>query len=73
MVFRQRPNVASYLKTHLPFQLPFRLLSELPALMLLSLVILAPIRVMAEAKAVKLYFILMTLVALLTLKFAWHH
>ena len=53
MVFRQRPNIPSYLRTHLLLQLPFRLLSELPTLMLLSLAILTQIRVMAKAKVAK--------------------
>ena len=64
MVFRQRPNMLSYLRTHLLLQLPFRLLSELPTLMLLSLAILTQIRVVAKAKVAKVNFILMTLVAL---------
>ena len=64
MVFRQRPNVPSYLRTHLLLQLPFGLLSEWPTLMLLSLAILTQIRVVAEAKVAKVNFILMTLVAL---------
>ena len=64
MVFRQRPNVPSYLRTHLLLQLPFRLLSEWPAFMLLFLDVLTQIRVMAKAKVAKVNFILMTLVAL---------
>ena len=64
MVFRQRPNVPSYLRTHLLLQLPFGLLSKLPTLMLLSPAILTQIRVVAEAKVAKVNFILMTLVAL---------
>ena len=64
MVFRQRPNVPSYLRTQLLLQLPFRLLSELPALMLLSAAILTKIRVVAKAMVTKVNFILMTLVAL---------
>ena len=54
----------SYLRTHLLFQLPFGLLNELPALMLLFLDVLTQIRVLAEAKVAKANFILMTLVAL---------
>ena len=54
----------SYLRTHLFLQLPFRLLNELPALMLLSLAILTQIMVMAEAKVPKVNFILILLVAL---------
>ena len=64
VVFRQRPNVPSYLRTHLFLQLPFGLLSELPTLMLLSLAILTQIGVMAKAKVAKSNFILMNLVAL---------
>ena len=63
----------SYLMTHLLLQLPFRLLSVLPTLMLLSLAILTPIRAVAEAKVARVNFTLMTLVALLTLMFAWHY
>ena len=64
MVFRQRPNMPSYLRTHLLLQLPFGLLSELLTLMLLSLAVLTQIKDMAEAKVTKVNFILMTLVAL---------
>ena len=64
MVFRQRPNVLSYLRTYLLLKLPFRLLSEWLALMLLSQAILTQIRVIAKAKVAKVNFILMTLVAL---------
>ena len=64
MVFRQRPNMPSYLRTHLLLQLPFRLLSEWPALMLLSMAILTQIRIMAETKVAKVNLTLMTLVAL---------
>ena len=70
VVFGWSPNVTSYLRTHLLLQMPFQLLSILFTLMLLSLAILSPIRVMAEAKAAKVNFILMSLVALLTLMFA---
>ena len=73
MVFRQRPNVPFYLRTHLLLQLPFGLLGEWPTLMLLSLSFLKLIRVVAEAKVAKGNFILMTLVALQTLMFAWHY
>ena len=73
MVLRQIPNVPSYLRTQLLLQLPFRLLSELPTLMLLSLIILTPIRVIAKVKAINVDFIIMTLVALLTLMFSWHY
>ena len=62
-----------YLRTHLFLQLPFRLLSTLPAVMLLSPAILTHTRAMAKAMVDNLNFILMTLVALLTLMFAWHH
>ena len=62
----------SYLRNHLLFQLPFSLLSVLPTLMLLFLDILKQIRVIAEAKVAKVNFTSMTLVALLTLMFAWH-
>ena len=41
-------------------------------MMLLFLAVLTQIRVIAEAKIAKVYFILMTLVALYTLMFAWH-
>ena len=64
MVFRQRPNVPSYLRTHLLLQLPFGWLSKLPTLMLLSQAVLTQIRVMAKAKVAKVISILMTLVAL---------
>ena len=64
MVFRQRPNVLSYLRTYLLLKLPFRLLSEWPALMLLSQAILTQIRVIAKAKVAKVNLILITLVAL---------
>ena len=64
MVFRQKPNMPSYSRTHLLLQLPFGLLNELPTLMLLSLAILTHIRVVAEAKVAKVNFILITLVAL---------
>ena len=61
MVFRQTPNVPSYLRNHLLLQLPFGWQSELPTLLLLSPSVLAKTRVMAKAKV---NFILMTLVAL---------
>ena len=64
VVFRQRPNVPSYLRTQLLLQLPFGLLSELPTLMLSSPAILTQIRVVAKAIVTKVNFILMTLVAL---------
>ena len=64
MGFRQRSNVLAYLRTHLVLQLPFGLLSKLPALMLFYPAILTQIRVMAEAKVAKVNFIPMTLVAL---------
>ena len=64
MVFRQKPNMASYLMTHLFLQLSFGLQSEWPTLMLLSLAILTQIRVVAEAKVAKVNFILKTLVIL---------
>ena len=64
MVFRQRPNLPSYLRTYLLWQLPFRWLNELPTLMLLSQAVLTQIRVVAKAKVAKVNFILMTLVAL---------
>ena len=64
MVFRQRPNVPSYLRTHLLLQLSFGLLSELPTLMLMSPEILTQIRLMANAKVAKVNFILITPVAL---------
>ena len=54
----------SYLRTLLLLQLPFGLLSKLPALMLLCPAVLTKIRVMAKAKVAKANFILMTLVAL---------
>ena len=73
MVFIWRPNMLSYLKTHLLLQLPFGLVSVLPTLMLLFLAILTPIRATAKVKAVRVNCTLMTLVALLTLMFAWHH
>ena len=60
MVFRQRPNMPSYLTTYLLLQLPFRLLNELSTLMLLSLAILTKIRVMSKAKVAKVNSILMT-------------
>ena len=63
----------SYLKNHLLFQLPFGLLSILPTLLLLSLAIVTQIRAISRAKAAKVNFILMTLVALLTLMFIKHH
>ena len=69
MVFRQRHSMPSYLRTHLLVQLPFRLLSELPTLILWSPAILSPIRIMAKAKVAKVNFILKTLVALYTLMF----
>ena len=64
VVFRQRPNVPSYSKTHLLLQLPFGLLNKLPTLMLLSPAILTQVRIMAKTKVAKVKFILMTLVAL---------
>ena len=70
MAFRQRPNMLSYLRNYLFLQLLFRFLSILPALMLLSPAALTQIRSMAKAKAAKVDFILMTLVALLTPMFA---
>ena len=64
VVFKQRPNVLSYLRTHLLLQLPFGLLNEWPTLMLLSQAILTQIRVMAKAKVAQVNFVLMTLVSL---------
>ena len=64
MVIRWRPNMPSYLRTHLLLQLPFGLLSTLPALKLLSQAALIQIRAMAEAKVAKVNYILMTLLAL---------
>ena len=64
MVFKQRLNVLSYLRTQLLLQLPFGFLSELPTSMLLSQAILTHIRVVAEAQVAKVNFNLMTLVAL---------
>ena len=64
VVFRPKPNAPSYLRTHLLLYLPFGLLNELPALMLLSPAVLTQIRVMVEAKVAKVNFILMILVAL---------
>ena len=55
----------SYLRAHLPLQMPFRLLSILSALMLLSLAASAPIRAIAKANTAKVGFTLMTLVAFL--------
>ena len=63
----------SYLRTHLIFQLLFGLPSELTGLMLFYPAILTQIRVVSEAKLAKVNFILMTLVALLTLMFTWHY
>ena len=44
-----------------------------PTLMLLSLTILRPIRVMAKAKVPRVNFTPMTLAAPLTLRSAWHY
>ena len=52
------------MRTHLFLQLPFGLLNELPALMLLFPAVLIHIRVAAKAKEAKVNFIFMTLVAL---------
>ena len=73
MVFRWRPNMLSYLMTHLLLQLPFGSLSILPALMLLYLTIATQIKAMAKAKAAKVDFILMILAELLTLIFTWYY
>ena len=64
VVFKKKPNILSYLRTYLLFQLPFGFLSELPTLMLLYPAILTQIRVIDKAKVAKVNFILMTLVAL---------
>ena len=62
---KQRPNMPLNLRTHLPFQLPFGLLSVLPTLMQLFWAILTQIKTVAKAKAVRVNSNFMTLVALL--------
>ena len=57
MVFRQRLNMAAYLRTHLLLQLPFGLLSELPTMMLFSPAILTQIRGVVEARVDKVNFV----------------
>ena len=62
MVLKQRPNVLSYLRTHILFQLSFGLLSMLPQLdTVVFRLFLTQIRVVVRAKVVRVNSILMTL------------
>ena len=73
MVFRQRPNMPSYLRPHLLLEVPFGLLSMIPTLILLLLAILTPITAMAKAKVARVNLTPITLAAPLTLIFVWHY
>ena len=73
MVFKRKIYMPCYLRTHLLLQLSFGLVSILTTLMLLSLAVLTQIRAMAEVKVARVYITLMTLMALLTLMFAWNY